>query len=163
MEIEKQRWAPLPAACANADAGPFGPKPGVGAYGWSQASPRSVWEKVFESEYGSRLLFDIEYKPAAGPSPEDPTAEGWIAIAYIWKNCTEYASYQDAWKLAQGTADDVAFFVEHAFDGKGARILDLDIHYDNNQLRFSVILVANYGPAARAWWGGVGCDRPESS
>src|SRR5262245_37370557 len=70
MEIEKQRWAPLPAACANADAGPFGPKPGVGAYGWFQASPLSVWQKVFENEYGSRLLFDIEYKPAAGPSPE---------------------------------------------------------------------------------------------
>jgi len=150
MEIEKQRWAPLPAACASAEGGPEGLKPGVGAYGWFQASPLSVWEEVFENEYGSRLLFDIEYKPAGG------AAEGWFAIAYIWKNCTEYASYKDAWKLAGGTGDDVAFFVEHAFDGKGARILDLDIHYDNNQLRFSVILVANHGPVARAWWWGWG-------
>jgi hypothetical protein len=143
MEIEKQRWAPQPATCVK----------NVGGFGWSHplvSTSHPYWEDVMELEDG-RFLFDVEWK-FEGAGAEG----GWVAGAHIQKSCTEYASYPNAWQLAAGTGDDVAFLVKHAFDGKGARILDLDIHYDNNFPRFSVILVPNHGPAARAWWWGWG-------
>src|SRR5262245_43578468 len=106
MEIEKQRWAPQPASCVK----------DVGGFGWSHplgSTAHSSWEDVMELEDG-KFLCDVEWKLGGGGA-----AGAWVAGAHIQKSCTEYASYQNAWQLAAGTGDDVAFFVEHAFDGKG--------------------------------------------
>lgn len=136
VEIERQRWAPL---AKNLVAG-------AGGFGWLR--PFTVgstydWEEDMEKEDGL-FLFDLESKDEE------------IAGAWIRKAGTEFASYPDSWKLFSGDFDDIKFAVKNVFDGKGGRILDLDITYRNFAQFFDVILVPNYGAAKRAWWWGSG-------
>ena len=143
MEIEKQRWFPQTGACALTPEG----------FGWSQplgSTAHPYWEDVMELEDGN-FLFDVEYREGGADD-----ISGWVAGAFVKKSCTEFASYTPSFKLFQGTGDDIKFALDHVFEKKGARILDLDIYYDNGQLRFAVILVPNYGSAARGWWWGWG-------
>jgi hypothetical protein len=147
MEIEAQRWFPLSGACALTPGG----------FGWHLLGGYSPsYTSIVESTAGLKdddFLFDVEYKGPLGLL-ENPTE--WIAGAYLKKSCTEFASYPDSWSLYAGTPNDVASATKHAFQGKEARILDLDVYYDHSQLRFAVILVPNYGPATRKWWWGHG-------
>jgi hypothetical protein len=134
MEIERQRWEPLAKSFI----------PGPGGFGWSQ--PYTVgstydWEDDMEKEEGL-FLFDLESRG------------GHIAGAWIKKAATEFASYPDSWKLFEGDFDDIGFAVENVFEGQGGRILDVDLTYRDGHQLYDVILVPNYGSAARAsWWG----------
>lgn len=136
MEIERQRWDPLPKNLV----------PGPGGFGWSTPFlGTSVYdlEEEWEEEEGL-FLFDLE------------SNGGELAGAWMKKAGTEFASYLHSWKLFQGSSDDVAFAVENVFEGKGGRILDLDITYRDGHQLLEVILVPNFGAAARAWWWGTG-------
>jgi hypothetical protein len=133
MKIEEQRWAPLSASCA----------PASGGFGWSE--PLGDWDDVME-DVDHRLLFHVELM------------DGKVAGSYLTKGCTEFASYKDAWMLWSGTVDDIGFALEHAFDGKGARLLDIRLKAGSSKppYIYNVILVPNFGPAARNWWWGHG-------
>jgi hypothetical protein len=151
MDIEKQRWEPVPAACVPVVDEAFFPG-AAGAYRFTDAASgdaHPTWDGFVE-EGLKQFVFDHESGPAGPP----------ICGCYMAKSCTEYASYEDAWARGWGkTGADIVAKMKSAFDGKGARILDIDLSANfpdpppsGGTAHMSVIFVPNYGPAARAWW-----------
>jgi hypothetical protein len=134
MDIEQQRWAPLSSACVATPGG----------FGWSQPyiTDPPWWDDM--EVQGHRFLFHAIYK------------SNGVAGAFINKSCTEYASYPDAWIPVTQNSDTITTYVNNGFDGKGGRLLDISVNTSDPQLPFNVILIPNYGPAARAWWWGHG-------
>jgi hypothetical protein len=133
--VHDLRYTVLPASCTQT-----GGSQGTGGFNWTL--PASSWEDTLENA-GDQFLFDLQYR-----SPGDDRNSG----ATVNKSCTDYAGYADSWAVARGGASDIAFQLNAAFEGKGARILDLDVTMVNGKAEFTAVLVPNYGTAGTAWW-----------
>jgi hypothetical protein len=137
MEIEKQRWAPIPASCVTAS----------GAFGWSQTLGSTAheywWDKAEVEDH--QFLVHAEYR-----------SDDWIAGVWLQKSCTEYAQYSDAWVPVTGSADDIGAYLDQGFAGEKGRVLDISVSTLNPQQPFNTILVPNYGAAQRGGWWGFG-------
>jgi hypothetical protein len=160
MDIEQQRWAPVSARCAQGlkNLGTVSngwEHSGSGGFGWVTLFPPastafSEWQDYLELEE-KMLLFDYE-EWITGASPQ--------AGCYLAKACTQYAAYPRAWTtFLAWSGDEVVAKLNGAFGGKGARIVDLDLRggfpdAPSGDLPngVNVTAVANYGPAAKAWW-----------
>jgi hypothetical protein len=160
MDIEQQRWAPVAAQCAPdlniAEMGSNGwSKARRGAVGWIMGippvnTPYSQWQDWLE--LGEKMLFFDYEKWFTGASP--------MAGCYLAKSCTQYATYPRAWTTFLAfSGQEVLSKLNAAFDGKGVRIIDLDLRGGFPQSPnpdwpdgVYVTAVANYGAAAKAWW-----------
>jgi hypothetical protein len=94
---------------------------------------------------------------------EGGAAPGYIC--YLGSSCTEYASYPQVWDVDVSQPYIPGYSVETpftqklamAFEGKGARIIDLDFYYGDAALAgadhdLAALFVPNYGSAERKWW-----------
>jgi hypothetical protein len=92
------------------------------------------------------LLFHADYKA------------DYVAGAYIKRACTEFASYDHAWMPITQDVSTINEYINHGFGpGKAGRLIDIDVNPSDPGF-LDVIMVPNYGPAAKAWWwwGGEG-------
>jgi hypothetical protein len=135
VEIERQRWYPVSEDCVQT----------FGAFGWTELI---ALQPPFPNL--TTVVFRHVVHPVGVPE----------AGCYLLQSCTQYANYPEAWAFASAeTNAKLVASVNDAFGGKGGRVIDVDIRrlgfgsaggVQEHGLR--LVIVPNYGPAARAWW-----------
>ena len=132
MRIEQQRWAPLSGGCSL--------KPG--GFGWSHPLPSTqhdAWWEVIDAE-DHELVFHLDYR------------DDWASGSFLKRSCTEFTSYPKTWIPISQDVSTINAYLDHGFGtGKHGRLIDIDGSSDGNGW-LDVIMVPNYGQAARSWW-----------
>ena len=140
MDIEKQRWEPLPLDWV---------KPPPGGFPWKVQPPGSFDNygdpfETMESEDGW-FLSDIDFRSQDG---------AWAGV-YFSRVGTEFDAEPDAWRVLSGSYDEIVSWTPDVFvqeSGQGSRpgrIIDIDISEDGT---FNVIFVPNYDGFYRKQW-----------